>query len=100
MVNHEMTEGKPKVEPIKAMKILVTGSIVVQVKSEDFIDIITGKGLEVIQGRVGVIDKYYVYIAVDKGITYYTRSPNKIPEITVDIITEVLYLSTDRTLKF
>lgn len=87
-----MTRGKPKVEPLNAMKVQALGTILVRVKPEDFIELVTGKDLEIIQGRVGTIARYYVYIAPDARITYYTKTKNQIPEIKADIITEVLYL--------
>jgi hypothetical protein len=97
-----MTKGKPKYGTIISPRVLVTGSTIVRVEPEDFVELVTTEDVKIIhtvrehRHRVkrGVFEsaEVNVYVAPGPSITYYTVSKEKLVEIHIDIFTENLYV--------
>lgn len=88
-----MEEDYPKQVPLHAVKFFMLSALIAKIYPEDLVDLVAGKGLTVVYGRVGRGDKYHIYLAhdVSEGITYYSVVGEELTELTVDIIAEKIY---------
>ncbi len=76
MVKNLMPKGKTKIGPIRSRRVHLFGSTVIGCHPDDFISHISGKDLTIIRRATsrGIwrVHPFYIYIAPDSPITYYT----------------------------
>lgn len=82
-------EGKPKVPPIEAIRFWPASNRVL-LEPDDFIDLVTGKDLIIVRGKLalGFGRWRYIYWALDEPITYATITKEELPGIKVDVVTK------------
>ncbi len=90
----KMARGKSKTSPIRVKFVRVIGPTIILVEPEDFVELIAGKDLTIIQSTssFGWPRNYtiYTYVAPDSPITYYTKSREELTELHVDIIADFI----------
>ena len=92
-----MPKGKSKSGTIISPLVLVSGSTIVEVGAEEFIDITVTEYRKIIhtfkKKSFTRSKDLYLYVAPGSVITYFTRIYEKLAEVQVDIFAKRLYIT-------
>lgn len=79
---------------IPAEKVTV-GGLAIKLDPYFFQKLVEQEGLTVIHGQKGFFTRWHIYITLNRGLTYYTKSIQPLDSLKIDVEAEklVCYLS-------